>query len=59
MKFKRTILLAGFVILMAAGCGKYAAETEVSTGYICNLNSHNVIYATIGFIQIVKDQSMI
>lgn len=34
MKFKRTILLAGFVILMAAGCGKYAAEKEVSTGYI-------------------------
>ncbi|MDH3566897.1 MAG: hypothetical protein OEM61_06025, partial [Desulfobacteraceae bacterium] len=34
MKFKRTILLAGFIILMAAGCGKYAAEKEVSTGYI-------------------------
>jgi len=37
MKFKNTILLAGFVILMVAGCGKYAAETEVPTRYMIPL----------------------
>lgn len=37
MKFKNTILLAGFVILAVAGCGKYAAETEAPTGYMIPL----------------------
>ena len=37
MKFKRTILLAGFVIVAVAGCGKYAAKTELSDGYIIPL----------------------
>ncbi len=37
MKFKNIILLAGFVILMVAGCGKYVAETEVPTSYMIPL----------------------
>ncbi len=37
MKFKNTILLAGFVILAVVGCGKYAAETEVPTSYMIPL----------------------
>ena len=37
MKFKNTILLAGFVILAVAGCGKYAAETEGPTRYMIPL----------------------
>jgi tetratricopeptide (TPR) repeat protein len=37
MKIKHIILLAGFVILMVTGCGKYAGETEVSTGYMIPL----------------------
>ncbi len=37
MKIKNTILLAGFVILMAVGCGRYAAETEVQTSYMIPL----------------------
>jgi tetratricopeptide (TPR) repeat protein len=37
MKFKHIILLAGFVILMVTGCGKYAGKTEVSTSYIIPL----------------------